>query len=103
MFSFEALEGARNAREKLQEHYWSLRNNVSDLLENDFSGFNFKPDEDVIDSLQKFHVDFSSQINDDLNTVQALATVWGLVKDDSINDINLSNKIIKKFEFIVLP
>jgi len=88
MFSFEALEGARNAREKLQEHYWDLRNNVSDLLENDFSGFNFKSDEDVIDSLQKFHVDFLSQINDDLNTVQALATVWGLVKDDSINDIN---------------
>ncbi len=84
MFSYEALDGAKNARKRLNERIIELKKGKgkSSSVE------------------QKKYLDqFTAQINDDLNTPQVLATMWDLLKDDA-----LSNKdkyaLLLKFDAI---
>ena len=67
MFSWEALEGAKAARKKLFEFVLSIKN---------FKGKESKNKQ--AEYLRKF----TAEVNDDLNTPKALATVWEVVKSD---------------------
>jgi len=71
-FSWEALEAAENAYRKLKEFFSSLRSN----LENS-KGLTLG-----------YSNDFKEAISNDLNTPEALAVVWKLVKDESVSSID---------------
>ncbi len=72
MFSYEALEGAKIARKKLSERVLELKRTSE------------KKDQKALQ--KKFWDKFMVEINDDLNTPQALATLWEVLKDDQLND-----------------
>ena len=70
MFSYEALEGAKAARKRLNEKFLELKKTGT-----------------ASTAKQKTYLNtFSSDINDDLNTPKALAVVWELLKDESLTD-----------------
>ncbi len=72
MFSDEALEGAKNARKKLVEKVLELKK--------------VKKNEPTNQDLADDYLDrFTEQINDDLNTPQALATMWEMLRDEGLN------------------
>ena len=72
MFSVEALEGARISRKKLFDR-------VRELQKSKHATGN--------KALQiGYRAKFTNQINDDLNTPQALATVWEMLKDEKLED-----------------
>ena len=92
-FSFEALEGARTSRRKLQEKVWELQEKGAK--------------KGVFAQKEKYSIEFLTSINDDLNMPKALAVVWDLIKDttlkisekyslllqfDSVLGLNLSQK-----------
>lgn len=70
MFSYEALEGAKAARKRLNEKFLELKKTgTASLLK------------------QKKYVEaFTDDMNDDLNTAKALATLWYVLKDEKITD-----------------
>lgn len=70
-FTWEALEAAHTARERL------LRFFFEDLPSNIFS--------EEISADPNFIHDFSAAIADDLNTPQAIARVWDLIKDETVS------------------
>ncbi len=71
MFSLEAMESAQNARKKLFAKVLEIKSSKH--------GKDNK-------NLQKKHLNkFTKEINDDLNTSKALATMWDVVKDDKLN------------------
>jgi len=80
MFSYEALDGAKNARRRL----------IEKVLE-------FKKDKHKASSLKQkpFVVRFTEAINDDLNTPQALAVVWDVVKDEVLSGKDKSLLLLK--------
>lgn len=67
-FSFEALKAAKQALYRLKRHIYEEYKNVSG-----------KPSADYI---KRFH----AAINNDLDTPKAIALLWELVKDDTIED-----------------
>lgn len=67
-FSFEALKAAKQALFRLKRHMYEDYKNISG-----------KPSADYI---QRFH----AAINNDLDTPKAIALLWDLVKDDTIED-----------------
>ncbi|MBI2102632.1 cysteine--tRNA ligase [Candidatus Woesearchaeota archaeon] len=70
MFSYEALDGAKTARRRL----------IDKVLE-------FKKNKDKASATKQkpFLQTFTDAINDDLNTPQALAVVWDVVKDEALS------------------
>ena len=71
-FSFEALEGAKNARKRLIEKVLELKKT--------------KKNEPTNQDLKENYLNqFTEQINDDMNTPQALATMWEMLKDEGLN------------------
>lgn len=71
MFSTEALEGAKNARKRLVEKVLELKREKSGKKNKDLS--------------DKYIQQFTEQINDDLNTPQALATMWEMLKEEGLS------------------
>ena len=73
-FSYKALESAKVARKRLNEKVLELKE--------------AKPEqEDMLNPEKYAHFGtFVSQINDDLNTPQSLATMWEMLKDEKINN-----------------
>jgi cysteinyl-tRNA synthetase len=71
MFSFEALEGAKNTYKKLVDKVLELKKNGSSVNE--------KPN-------QTYFNRFKEEVNDDLNTAKTLATMWEVIKDDKLNN-----------------
>lgn len=67
-FSFEDLDSARNAYNKLKSKIIEFR----------------KGNESVKKSVDAYKKDFLKSINEDLNTPKALAVVWDLVKDEAV-------------------
>lgn len=65
-FSWEALEAAENAYRKLKEFFSKLDNKGGKVA-------------------QKFRKEFDNAIENDLNTSEALAVVWKLVKDEELS------------------
>ena len=84
-FSYEALEGAKKARERLFDKVLELKSS------------NDKKNE----SLQKKYLKlFTKEINDDLNTPKALAVVWDVVKDDKLSG-NDKYSLLLKFDEVL--
>lgn len=77
-FSFEALDAAKNAYEKLKARVIELKEKGE------------KGDGDNISYLSKF----SEAVNDDLNTPKALALLWDMLKDETV-----PNKLSLLLEF----
>jgi len=79
MFDYEALESAKTAREKLVERVLDLKEEVKigkgKLNPEKFSGV-----------ARRYQDLFLEQVSDDLNTPQALATMWDLLKDSTVKD-----------------
>ena len=75
-FTWEALEAAQNAYKKLQD----FRNKIQDLGMVDVG----------------YKKQFTEKLENDLNTPQALAVLWTLVKD---KDVTLENKLATLLDF----
>jgi len=73
-FSYEALDGARNARNNLNEK----------ILEFKESTVSDEPEAKV--KRDEFSSTFIEALNDDLNTPKAMAVVWAVVKDEDVSD-----------------
>ncbi len=71
LFSVEALEGARNARKKLFEH-------VKEVKKSNHETDNPKQ--------KKYLQEFTKDINDDLSTPKALATMWDMLKEEKLSN-----------------
>ena len=70
MFSYEALEGAKAARKRLNEKFLELKKTGT-----------------ASPAKQKRHIQiFADDINDDLNTSKALALLWEVLKEESLTD-----------------
>ncbi|MBT3451030.1 cysteine--tRNA ligase, partial [archaeon] len=85
MFSYEALDSAKNARVKLNAKVLELKNklevgSVKEKLESEES--------------KKYFNNFLEDVNDDLNTPKALATLWELLKDSKIEDCEKLSLVI---------
>lgn len=89
-FSYEALEGAKAARKKLEEKFVSLASGKPAKEQLFLWGTNGrKPSHFVKGSpakRKKYLVHFTKEINDDLNTPKALAVMWEVIKDDKLSD-----------------
>lgn len=71
-FNFENIEAAQNALEKLQKQMFELSKVV---------------DPELVDNQNEVYLEkFKSELGDDLNTPQALATLWKLLKDEKVTD-----------------
>lgn len=77
-FSFEGLDAAKNAYEKLKSRVIEMKQ---------------KGEKGVIDDMG-YLSKFSEAINDDLNTPKALALMWDMLKDDDVG-----NKLSLLMEF----
>ncbi len=75
MFSYEALEGAKNTRRRLAEKVLEMKE-----AERITKGKEHKA------AQKKYHEQFTSAINDDLNTPKGLATLWEMMKDEDLTD-----------------
>lgn len=73
MFSWKAMDSAKNTMKK-------LKNRIEDITKN-------KEESETVQSKpqEKYLNKFNEEINDDLNTPQALATLWDTVNDTTIN------------------
>lgn len=86
LFSFEALDGARNAFEGLKNRVLS---------------FKLNPDKAKNPSRKKeLHDAFYKHINNDLDTPKALAIVWETLKDADLSN-NEKHELIKDFDIIM--
>ncbi len=83
-FSFESLDAARNAFER-------LRRKISDLRKNLYGG------KDKTDEYQEM---FLGAINDDLNLPRALQVFWNALDDDGF-DSKKKLKLLKKFDEVL--
>ncbi len=72
MFSWEALESARTARKKLFEKILELRKS--------------KHGKDKTAKRKAYLERFAGDVNDDLNTPRALATLWDVLKDEALDE-----------------
>jgi cysteinyl-tRNA synthetase len=79
-FSYEALDGARNARNRLKNMLSGLKNEVAEgkdpILRSELR--RAQQEADVND---KYFQLFTEKINDDLNTPEALAVLWSMLGD----------------------
>lgn len=72
-FSWEGMDGARNALSRLKENVLTLK---EQMLGNETPGQRGKTEEYVSE--------FKDSINDDLNTSSALAVMWSVVRDEEL-------------------
>lgn len=79
-FSFEALDAAQTAYNRLKEHVISLKKDLKSGIDRQ--------------KMDHYRNEFRRAINDDLNMPQAIAQVWSVLKDSI-----LGNK--EKFELLV--
>ncbi len=82
MYSEEALESARNSLKKLFDKVLELKKS--------------KHGKDKLSVRKKYLTRFTKEINDDLNTPKALATMWDVIKDSKLGD---HNKYVLLLEF----
>jgi len=68
-FNWQALEGARTARETLRSRYLDWLENPSDFGNDRINGY---------------QREFEMVVANDLNTPQALAIIWKLAKDPTL-------------------
>ena len=78
-FSFDSLEAANNAYQKLLKQVEKIKRNAEEDLE-------IKEKEPPSDTAIYYYEKFIDAMHDDLNTSIALATVWSLINDKNIKD-----------------
>ena len=71
MFSYEALESAKIARKKLFDKVKEIKSAHG---------------KDKKTLQKKYLTRFTKEMNDDMNTAKALATMWAVLKDEKLND-----------------
>jgi cysteinyl-tRNA synthetase len=91
-FTWEALNGAQTALNR-------LRNQIS-LFENIDAESIGESIENNSESYEKYLMQFKEFINDDLNTPQALALVWKILKDLDIQNLE-KYKLVKEFDKVL--
>ncbi|MCF7865998.1 cysteine--tRNA ligase [Candidatus Woesearchaeota archaeon] len=84
MFSYEALDGAKNSLKKLKNKIIEAKKEKSEFNKEKYD---------------EYYNKFQESINDDLNTAQALALVWDCLNDKIGSETKL--KIIDKFDEIL--
>ncbi|MBI2145856.1 hypothetical protein HYU22_00775 [Candidatus Woesearchaeota archaeon] len=94
MFSYEALAGAQSARKKLLEKVLELK--VEKRTEKGSSA------KKSLEKSREYHQQFTTAINDDLNTPQALAIVWDMLKDEDMSGKEKYNILLKFDEVLGL-
>lgn len=72
MFSWEAMDSAKNTMKKLKNKTEELAKNKEGDLDKE--------------QIEKYINKFNEEVNDDLNTSQALATLWDTLNDDKLNN-----------------
>lgn len=78
--SIDALEGAKNSFEKLQNHMKELKQST---------------DEDGKEKAKEYEDQFLDAINNDLNMPQALAILWNMLKDGALGKKTKYNLALK--------
>lgn len=73
LFSWDILDQAKVTYGRLKQNILRLKDS------SDSSNLS-----DLSDEAQKHKIDFTEAVNDDLNMPQALAVVWGVVRDESL-------------------
>ncbi len=73
VFSWQALDSARSARERLVKQVLALKGEAS------------SPASTLSEQSQKYVDTFIGHLNNDLNTPRALATLWTLLKDEEVS------------------
>ncbi len=90
MFNYDALEGAKSARKRINEKVIELKK------------AHLKKVKNLTKNAQTYQDSFESAINDDMNTPKALALVWEILKDDSISNQEKYTLLIKFDEVLGL-
>ena len=86
-FSFESIEAANNAYQKLLKQVEKIKLNLDTNLE----------EKELTENAQKYLNKFIFSMNDDLNTSVALATLWSMLVDKTL-DYNEKFILINKFD-----
>ncbi|GHV84861.1 cysteine--tRNA ligase [Spirochaetia bacterium] len=82
-FSWDSLESARNSRKSLLEKFRSLADKTNPVEPTDLAGL---ADAAAASPAVKTRLTaFNEALDDDLSTPRALAELWGLLKDTTIN------------------
>lgn len=76
-FTFESLEASQSAWQKLLQIYFSLKNSPRDFSDE-------QDDENEVS--KKFMNDFLAAVENDLNTSEALAVLWQMLKNTSLSN-----------------
>ena len=78
-FSFESLDAAKIARNKLQEKIWQLKEPCRTELTLEKLGV-----DNLSETAKLYYDQFVDFITDDLNMPRALATIWDLLKENDV-------------------
>jgi len=97
-FTWEALDGAQNALNKL---YDAVRQCMSVESREPLSGSQPQPQDESIERTQQNEYErrFQEALEDDLNTPQALAVVWDFIKSDVSSSAKVSSLL--KFDRVL--
>ncbi len=79
MFSYEALEGAKAGRKRLNEKFLELKKSGTASAQKQ----------------KKYLEAFTDDIDDDLNTPKALAVLWDLLEDENLSDKDKRSLLLK--------
>jgi cysteinyl-tRNA synthetase len=102
-FSFVALDGARSTLEKIRNRILELRKEgvreeIDHLEESQLEKLEEELDEEGEFS---FYLDrFREEVNDDLNTPKALATLWEVLTDEEIDAVT-KLELVEKFDDVL--
>lgn len=73
-FSWEGLDGAKNAFNRLKENIFEIKSKSS------------KQEDDDEEKTHDYDEEFRKAIDDDINMPQALSTMWSVIRDEEISD-----------------
>jgi len=106
-FSYEALEDAGRAYEKLIDTTSSLMKNIVDASTSTSTSTNTSASTGAKNDLKEasehfmsYQRNFTNFVNDDLDTPKAIALMWSLLKDVEIED-NEKIKLIESFDKVL--
>ncbi len=82
-FSIDGVEGAKTARRRLNDKVLELKNNGAKKVST------------LSTTASKYIGQFTDEINDDLNTPKALATMWNVLKDETMSSSEKYTLLLK--------